>query len=337
MEFFNDPRFSILALTAMLNARGYTPGQIGNLDIFEEDGISVLNVALEKDEDRLTLIEPTARGGPGVAIDTSSDEEQILFALSHFEVNDSMKADEVQGARQLGTDDQLEAIEGRVEVKLARHARALDATLEHQRVGAIKGLITSSKGKVLHNLFTRFEIAMPAAIPLGIDVENPNLARTVKDNVVLPIEDDLDESYDGLHAMCGAGLHSYLWNQKAIRETWLGTNDASTLRGGIPDIFEYGKITWERYRTGRKGKAANGGAHFIADDEAHVFPTGVPELFITRFGPADYEETVNTIGLPRYARQYAFPNGKGRHLDSQMNQISLCTRPRALRTLKVAA
>ena len=59
-------------------------------------------------------------------------------------------------------------------------------------------------------------------------------------------------------------------------------------------------------------------------------------MYLTRFGPADYEETVNTIGLPRYARQYAMANGKGRHLDAQMNVINLCTRPAALRRLTIA-
>ena len=62
-------------------------------------------------------------------------------------------------------------------------------------------------------------------------------------------------------------------------------------------------------------------------------PLGVPDLFITRFAPADYEETVNTMGLPRYMRQYMMPNGKGRHIEVESNPISLCTRPTALRKL----
>ncbi len=44
------------------------------------------------------------------------------------------------------------------------------------------------------------------------------------------------------------------------------------------------------------GKAtADLGAPYIAANEARVVVKGVPELFITRFAPADYEETVNTI------------------------------------------
>lgn len=95
--------------------------------------------------------------------------------------------------------------------------------------------------------------------------------------------------------------------------------------------FEFGGITFERYRTGKKATAANAAAPFIAANECRLVPVGVPQLFITRFAPADYEETVNTSGLPRYAKQWASPDNKGRHLQVQSNPISLCTRPKVLR------
>jgi hypothetical protein len=48
------------------------------------------------------------------------------------------------------------------------------------------------------------------------------------------------------------------------------------------------------------------------------------------YAPADYIETVNTMGLPRYVKQYPMPNDKGIHIDTQMNVLSFCTRPLAL-------
>jgi hypothetical protein len=41
-------------------------------------------------------------------------------------------------------------------------------------------------------------------------------------------------------------------------------------------------------------------------------------------------ETVNTIGLPYYAKQEELRMGKGIDLESQSNPISICTRPRAV-------
>lgn len=331
-EQFSDPAFSVESLTASINDMPFVPGQVGNLEIFDEDGVATTTVKVEKEGDVLSVIEPTPRGGPGETIGEAG-RDVIPFEMDHFEINDSVMADEVQGVRAFGTDNELETLQSRVDTKLGRHARSMDATLEHQRVGALKGLVTSRSGKTLHDLYTRFDIAIPAAVNMGIDSDVTGLAGKIKGDVILSIEDDLDEMYSGVHAFCGTAFHTALFNQKEVRETFVYHSGASVLRDEIPDVFRFAGVTWERYRTGRRAKAAIGGSNFIADDEARVFPMGVPGLFGTWFGPADYEETVNTIGLPRYARQYGMPNGKGRHLDSQMNSISLCTRPGVLRRL----
>ncbi len=335
MEQFNDPQFSVIALTAALNNQPFVPGQIGDLGIFQEDGVNVTTVEVEEENGVLDLIEPTPRGAPGVTIG-DSERNKIPFNMDHFEINDAVYADEVQGVRALGSDDALETIQSRIDSKQERHARAMDNTLEHYRVGAIKGLIVSKSGRVLHNLYDRFGIAVPNAVNLGIGAgEVANLGELL-DGVTHSVEDDLDANYDHLHVLTGRTFHTKMWTQKVVRETFLNTNAAEVLRRGVPRVFEFGDMVFERYRTGRKAKTANNNAAYIADDEARLFPVGVPEMYLTRFGPADYEETVNTIGLPRYARQYAMPNGKGRHLDAQMNVINLCTRPGALRRLTIA-
>lgn len=327
--------FSVLALTAAINNQPFVPGQLGATGIFDEDGVAVTTIKIEENNGTLALIEPTPRGGPGQTIG-DDDRRVIPFEIDHYEINDAVLADETQGVRLFGSDDQLETVQNRVDSKLATHARAHDATLEHQRVGAIKGVILSGKGKVLHNLYDRFGLAVPAPIALGINAPVEGIATKIKGDVVYSIEDELDAPYDHIHAMCGRDFHDALWDQKEVRETFLADNMGYQLRDGAPDVFTVGKVTFERYRTGKKATAANGGAAFIAANEARVFPVGVPDLFITRFAPADLEETVNTIGLPRYAHQYPMPNGKGRHLDSQMNAISLCTRPGVLKKLTIA-
>jgi hypothetical protein len=41
-------------------------------------------------------------------------------------------------------------------------------------------------------------------------------------------------------------------------------------------------------------------------------------------------ETVNTIGIPYYAKQEARRMNKGIDFEAQSNPINLCTRPRAI-------
>ena len=117
---------------------------------------------------------------------------------------------------------------------------------------------------------------------------------------------------------------------KEVRETYKGYADASTLRNayvnagasGIYGSFEFGGITWANYR---------GGDNVGVDtNRCHLFPMGVPGLFRTVYGPADYIETVNTPGQRLYGKQWEMQNGKGVNLEFQMNALHYCTRPRVL-------
>lgn len=329
-----EDEFDIVTLTATINDQPFVPGQMGATGVFDEEGVPTLTVKVEEQNGKLDIIEPTPRGAPGQTLD-DDDRQSFTFEVDHFEINDSVNADEVQGVRMFGTTDELEVMENRIETKLARHARSMDATLEHQRIGAAKGIILSGKGKVLHNLYDRFGLAMPAPVVLGLGAPVAGLATLIKGEVVHAIEDELDQSYDRIHALAGRDLHAALWEQKEVRETFLADNQGYQLRDGAPDVFRAGGVTWERYRTGRRASAANGAGAFIADNEARVFPVGVPELFITRFAPGDWNGLPNTMGLPRYTRLKAMYNDKGYHLDSQMNAISLCTMPKVLRKVTI--
>src|SRR5690606_33737630 len=135
-----------------------------------------------------------------------------------------------------------------------------------------------------------------------------------------------------LHAFCGDAFFDDLLSHPEVVESYKGTPMAQVLREGyvypngmkVYGAFEFGGIVWENYR----GKIGN--TPIIDPDKCHIFPVGVPGLFVTRYAPADYVETVNTVGLPRYSRQFMMPNGKGVYLDVQMNAINYCSRPNVL-------
>lgn len=330
-----ETEFSVIALTAAINKQPYVPGQLSALKLFDERGELTNMVKICVQDGNLSLVEPTPRGAPGQTVD-EGDREALPFVIDHYEYNDNISADEILGILQFSSEVQLETMQDRIDDRLARHAADLDATLEHQRVGAIKGVVTSKSGKVLHNLYDRFGLAVPAPIALGINAQVAGIAGKIKGDVVYAMEDELDASYDHIHAMCGRDFHDALWGQKEVRETFLADNMGYQLRDGAPDVFTVGKVTFERYRTGKKATAANGGAAFIADNEARAFPVGVRDLFITRFAPSDWNGAPNTIGLPRYTRLKERYDDKGYHLDSQMNAISLCTRPGVLKKLTIA-
>jgi len=330
IDIWDGDGFTIDSLTAAINNEPYRPGQVSALGIFEEDGVTTTRISIEERNGKLSLVEPSQRGGPG---ETTGDDNRRLvpFDIEHYQRDDSVLADEVQNVRSFGSGDQLETIQERVERKGMRHARDLTMTLEHQRVGAIKGVVASKSGAVLHDLYNQFGIAAPSPVSLELDVDTTIVSNLFQD-VIYAIEDALDAPYSGIHVFTGRDFHKALWTHKSVRETFLYNGGASVLRQDVPDTFQFAGATWERYKTGAKA-TADLGSPYIADAEARVIVKGVPDLFITRFAPADYEETVNSLGLPFYMRQYPKLNGKGRNIEVQMNAISLCTKPATLRRL----
>jgi len=64
--------------------------------------------------------------------------------------------------------------------------------------------------------------------------------------------------------------------------------------------------------------------------EAIFFPVGAEGVAEVYYGPADYVETANTIGLPRYVNNWAL-NPRARHVEVQMNVLPVWRKPAALR------
>lgn len=334
-DVWEEDAFSMTSLTATVNNENYVPGQISNSGLFEEDGEITPDIAIEFEDGNLKLVEPTARGGAGETA-TGEDRELVKFDIPHYQREDSITADEVLKIRALGETNLVENLESRVNKKAGRHSRDLMVTLEHQRIGAIKGHVTTGKGKTIVDLYNKFGVAVPSPVDIAFAAAATKVGQLLQD-VVYSLEDDLDAHYTGIHAYTGNDFQKLLWDTPEIRETYLNRPGAEKLLTGTPDVIQFGSITFERYRTGKKAKAANQNTAFIASDEARIVPTGVSDLFLTRFGPSDYlpeNEELPAEGVPLYVRQYEAPNGKTRELEIQMNAISICTNPRALRTLK---
>jgi hypothetical protein len=81
---------------------------------------------------------------------------------------------------------------------------------------------------------------------------------------------------------------------------------------------------WENYR------GSVGSIDFIDSDTCRFFPTGVPGLFDEIAAPANFMETVNTVGKPYYAKQRKLPYDVGVELHTQSNVLTMCTRPSVL-------
>lgn len=333
-DVFNGDAFSVVAMTDSINQIPFVPGRAGQVAGWVEEGVPTTSIMLEEDGGELKLVNPTPRGGPGSTFVEPGRKARSLV-IPHYQVDDFIAADSVQNVRAFGRTNQLESLQDRVNARLRNHVQLkLDPTLEHQRVGALKGVILNADGTPLYNLFDVFGVTQEAVVDFQLDAADPDggVLRKACAGIVRKIAGNLGGVPLGaVFAECGDAFFDALLMHPEVVESYKGTALATVLRQGyvtpsgtVYGVFEFGGIIFENYRGGV------GNVPFIGTDDCHIFPVGVPGLWRTIYGPADYEETVNTVGLPRYAKQWASPNGKGRNLESQMNAINYCTRPKVL-------
>ena len=322
LDIFNDDAFSLASLTAAINETPHVPGRIGALGLFSEQGVTTTTVMVEHQSGLLRLVQSQPRGASGQGVGAAKRKIRS-FIVPHLPQRDSIRADEIQNVRAFGSENEVQAVQTVVNNRLASARRNLDATIEYHRLGAIKGLILDADGEPIYDLFDEF----------GIDQQTHAMALATAGTDVLGkvvaakrlAEDELGGAMvTGYRAFCGAGFFDAFVGHAKVKEAYQRWQDGELLRSDNRGGFMFGGVMWEEYR----GKVGN--TDFIGADEAYLVPEGVPDLFITRFAPADYMETVNTNGLPYYAKSEPHPFNKGVDLEAQSNPLNLCSRPRAV-------
>ncbi len=333
LDIFSQDPFQVISMTEGMREIKYVPGYVGQIGIFQVESIDTTTVAIEKETDgELVLVPSSPRGGVGQTIDGPKRSLRSL-GVPHFQRQDAIYADEVQGVRAFNTTNQVETLQGKIAAKAARHSQHFALTEEYHRLNIIKGgNLLDANGDVLYNFATEFGEVKPAEVDFDLDNAAPAAGALRKKCATLTraMADALGGlPFTGIMGLMGKNFADDLYAHKEIRETYLNWQAAERMRAGyvttsgktysMMDAFD---ISWAEYR--------GGGSIAVGDDKCHFVPLGVPGLFRTHYAPADYIETVNTMGQRLYAKQWRMANDKGVHLEYQMNALHYCTRPRVL-------
>jgi len=326
----------------------FVPGRVGSMGIFEEFGVPTTTIMIEEKDGTLSLIPTSLRGAPAAQNAPDGRVARSLL-IPHIALEDTIVPSEVQDVREFGQENQLQAVQAVVNERLRSMTSKLDATLEHLRIGALKGVILDSDGSTeIFDLFSEFGVSQVTEWDFSLDDAEVGAVRSMCQSIVRSIEDELGAKlYDHIHAFCSSQFYDDLIAHDEVRaafERWSNTtaeiragvgNPGAGGQGGQPGDwlrmnlarqgFPFAGIVWEEYR------GSVGGVDFIADDKVQFFPIGVPGLYRNAFAPADFVEAVNTLGIPRYAKQAVDPEfQRWVKVHLQSNPLPICTIPRVL-------
>ena len=332
---FSNPAFSMAALTAAINILPNRYGRLEELNLMPPKPVRQRQIVVEEMNGVLNLLPTLPPGSPGT-VGVRGKRKLRSFVVPHIPHDDVVLPEEVQGIRAFGSETETETVAGVVARHLETMRNKHAITLEHLRFGALKGLILDADGSVIYDLYSEFGITAKsfdwdiAAHDSGFDVGKAcrELLRYVEDNLQ-------GERMTGIHVLVGKDFFEALTTHDDVIAAYERWQDGQALRTDMRAGFSFCGITFEEYR----GQAtdANGTARrFIAAGEAHAFPLGTIDTFGTYFAPADFNETVNTVGQPLYAKQEPRKFDRGTDLHTQSNPLPMCHRPGVLVKLTVA-
>lgn len=330
---FDNPGFAMASLTAAINLIPNRYGRLEQLGLFPAKPVRTRQVIIEERNGTLNLLPTQPLGGPSTL--NARDKRKLRsFVVPHVPLDDVVLPEEVQGVRAFGSETESESIAG----VLAQHLQSMRnkhaITLEHLRMGALKGVILDADGSVLHNLYSDFEIG-PKSVNFALATETTNVRNKCVE-VSAHIEANLrGEFMTGVRCLCSPEFFEKLVGHAKVEKAYENYAQGAMLRDDVRTGFAFGGIIFEEYR-GQASTLDGNVMRFIAAGEAHAFPLGTIDTFSTYFAPADFNETVNTLGQSLYAKQEPRKFDRGTDLHTQSNPLPMCHRPGVLVKLTIS-
>ncbi len=324
---FDTPAFHVTALTAAINILPNNYGRLERMALMPPRPVRFRQIAVEEKNGVLNLLPTLPIGSPGT-VGQRGKRKLRSFGIPHIPHDDVVLPEEVQGIRAFGSENETQALADVMADHLQSMRNKHAITLEHLRMGALKGVILDADGSTLYDLYDEFGIT---AKTVSFALSNANTNVKAKCMTVLRhIEDNLrGEVMTRVHALVSSEFFDALTSHAKVEKAYERWLDGTALRDDMRMGFTFGGITFEEYR-GQATDPEGTVRRFIAGNEGHAFPLGTVETFSSYFAPADFNETANTMGQPLYAKQEPRKFERGTDLHTQSNPLPMCHRPGVL-------
>jgi len=322
-----DDLFTVTSLTAAINKLPAVPGKVAALGLFEEKGITTTSVVIDEYQGRLSLVPNTARD-TDPRPHAGGKRTRRVFETLHLPLSRSLLPGQIQNVSAFGGEGDATTAQAQIiNDYLTEMKNAVEASREWQRIGALRGQLLDADGSQIEDLYDAFGVTQKSST-----IAFSNATTDVRAACVAAkrhAESKLGGlAVNGFTAFCGPDFFDALTGHESVKAAFEGWQAAQDRLGGDQrEGFTFGGITFIEYDTEISGQ------RFIPKNKAQVFPLA-PSAYRMFNAPANYNEAVNTPGLPFYAKAEERRLGKGWDIEVQSNPLALCLVPEALVQLK---
>ena len=329
---FDQDAFSMANLCAAINILPNRYGRVGQLGIFNGagGGITTRTAIVEEQNGVLNLLPTLPVGAPGTQ-NKMGKRKVRSFTVPHIPLEDIIRPEEFQGVREFGQSQTMKTLATVMNNHLQSARDKFAITMEHLRMGALKGIILDADASTLYNLYTEFDI-VAKVVAFNLTTADPltDIAAKCRE-VVRHIEDNLKgEIMKNVRCLVSAEFFDALIAHPNVEKFYVNWMNASQIAQVDPRSgFSFAGVTFEEYR-GTATDADGTARRFIADGEGHAFPEGTMNTFKDIYAPGNFIEAVNTPGIELYAKQVMEPMGRWVDIHMESNPLPLCCRPAVL-------
>ena len=317
---FDAGGYSLAEMTQAINILPNLYTRLGQMGLFRFTGVTQRSVIIEQAEGVLNLLPTVPLGGPATVANRDT-RSMRSFTVPWIPHDDFITPQDVQGVRAFGMADAADPLASTMEDKLTRMRAKHAQTREFMEMNALRGIVRDGAGSTLYDYFTEFGLKRQS-VDFALGTPGTNVQAKIRD-VLRMIEVELKgETMSSVTALVSPEFFDKLIGHPKVEQAYqyFSSTGAQPLREDTRRRFPFAGMVLEEY-TGTTET-------LIPVGEGIAFPLGTMDTFVTYGAPANLIETVNTLGLPMYARQLARQDGSAIDIKTEASILPVNKRPR---------
>ncbi|QQR68393.1 MAG: major capsid protein [Alphaproteobacteria bacterium] len=323
---FDAGGYGLADMTQAINILPNIYTRLGQLGLFRFEGVTQRSVLIEQSEGVLNLLPSVPLGGASTVANRDL-RSMRSFSVPWIPHDDVITPQDIQGVRAGGIPDAADPLGTVMERKLTRMRAKHAQTREFMEVNALRGTVRDGSGATLYDYFGEFGLTR-LSTDYALGTATTNVQAKVRD-VLRKIETELKgESMTSVLALVSPEFFDKLIGHPKVEDAYkFYATGIQPLREDARRRFPFAGMVFEEY-AGTVTLSTGATETLLPAGEGVAFPLGTLDTFVTYGAPANLLETVNTMGLPIYARQLARPDGGAIEVRTEASILPVNKRPR---------